>query len=545
MPYNKKYIRLLLIFLAFLPVMLLRDFTADNELKYLSIADEAIRNGHFFTFFNHGIAYADKPPLYIWIIMIGKLVFGRHLMFFLSLFSLLPAMATVMIMDKFTRKILSDREQAAAEIVTFGTLYFMASAFVARMDMLMTMFIVLSFYTFYKMYESFKNCGKIKKTDGFLLPAFIFLGLFTKGPIGIILPVVAIIVFLISKKEAKLITKFLGFRTWTVLAALCAIWFACVYFEGGKSYLNNLLFNQTVNRAIEASEHRKPFYFYFVSYWFTVAPWSPAVAICIIEGIRRKAFGGNVMRLFAAVSLSLFIMLSAFSSKLEIYLLPCFPFLIYMSIIIIKNNEKSPLIKWSVAIPAIIFVISSAAAFFWKSLSIKCGIPQIMASIAVPALFILAAGGIAGLVFLGRGHVIKAMEYISIAIILMLFTGSLSINKFNNMIGMKKGCEKAMQLGRKLGTERYAYYDFAAGGNFDVYFRENYDELLAKGKSPLSKEEIKDFALINIKKGSLGFDMPTILFVKNRDIKKDKGLKKFYDENEHYIFGEYCVIGIK
>ena len=43
----------LLLLLAFLPLLFFRDFTPDNELKYLSIADEAIRNGNFFTFTNH------------------------------------------------------------------------------------------------------------------------------------------------------------------------------------------------------------------------------------------------------------------------------------------------------------------------------------------------------------------------------------------------------------------------------------------------------------------------------------------------------------
>ena len=52
-------------FICLLPEMLMRDFTPSNELRYLSIADEALRDGHFFAFFNHGLAYADKPPLYI------------------------------------------------------------------------------------------------------------------------------------------------------------------------------------------------------------------------------------------------------------------------------------------------------------------------------------------------------------------------------------------------------------------------------------------------------------------------------------------------
>ena len=55
--------RYLILFILVIPVLILRDFTPNNELKYLSIVDEALRDGHFFTFYNQGEIYADKPPL--------------------------------------------------------------------------------------------------------------------------------------------------------------------------------------------------------------------------------------------------------------------------------------------------------------------------------------------------------------------------------------------------------------------------------------------------------------------------------------------------
>ena len=108
---NNKAVRYFLYSLAFLPIFIFRDFSPDNELRYLSIADEALRNGSIFTFFNHGIIYADKPPLYLWIVMLGKSVFGYHSMFFLSIFSFVPALVVVYIMDKWVGKLLSEKER--------------------------------------------------------------------------------------------------------------------------------------------------------------------------------------------------------------------------------------------------------------------------------------------------------------------------------------------------------------------------------------------------------------------------------------------------
>ena len=80
----EKYLPLIAI-VAFLPIMILRDASVSNELRYLSIADEALRNGDIFTFTNNGEPYADKPPLYLWIVMLGKLIFGQHHMWFITL----------------------------------------------------------------------------------------------------------------------------------------------------------------------------------------------------------------------------------------------------------------------------------------------------------------------------------------------------------------------------------------------------------------------------------------------------------------------------
>ena len=132
--------RYFLLFILVLPALILRDFTPNNELKYLSIADEAIRNGDWFTFYNHGTIYADKPPLYFWIIMLCKIVWGSHSMFLLSLFSVIPAFITIGIMDRWIRECsLSSRRSVALLLFTSGL--FLGSALVLRMDMMMCMFI--------------------------------------------------------------------------------------------------------------------------------------------------------------------------------------------------------------------------------------------------------------------------------------------------------------------------------------------------------------------------------------------------------------------
>ena len=66
----KKVSKYILLIIVFLPLLYFRDFTPNNELKYLSIADEALRSGTYLTFTHEGSIYTDKPPLYLWLIML-------------------------------------------------------------------------------------------------------------------------------------------------------------------------------------------------------------------------------------------------------------------------------------------------------------------------------------------------------------------------------------------------------------------------------------------------------------------------------------------
>ena len=134
---NEKILLYMGLCLAVLPVILLRDFTPANELRYLSLAEEALREHRWWAFTNQGEVFADKPPLYLWIVMLGKCLFGSHQMWFLSLFSLIPAVMIVRIMDHWvSHELDTDSRSLACMMLTTAGL-FLGLAVTLRMDLLM------------------------------------------------------------------------------------------------------------------------------------------------------------------------------------------------------------------------------------------------------------------------------------------------------------------------------------------------------------------------------------------------------------------------
>lgn len=55
---------IILMLVTLSPLMALRDCSPSNELRYLSIVDEALSQGNVFAFTCQGEDYADKPPFY-------------------------------------------------------------------------------------------------------------------------------------------------------------------------------------------------------------------------------------------------------------------------------------------------------------------------------------------------------------------------------------------------------------------------------------------------------------------------------------------------
>lgn len=140
-----------IIILAFLPILIFRDFTPANESRYLIIADETIRSGNVFSFTLHGEPYADKPPFYLWLVMLCRWISGGHHMILLSLLSFIPACGITAIMLLWTNNLFSEQNRKTATLMLMTTAYTVSfaaiqSRFLDNHSGLWPMHATLSFY---------------------------------------------------------------------------------------------------------------------------------------------------------------------------------------------------------------------------------------------------------------------------------------------------------------------------------------------------------------------------------------------------------------
>lgn len=465
--------RYLLLFIAVLPLFIFRDYTRANELRYLSIADEALREGHIFTFYNHGAAYADKPPLYLWLVMLGRMIFGGNsagLMTFMSLFSVVPALFILWIMNRWVRQFVANvPARRAGQLMLYTSVYFIGSAVVLRMDMLMCLFIVLALRIFWRIYSGVSDSEGHLLRDKLLFPLWVFLAVFTKGPVGILVPLVTVIVFLVIKRDWRKIGTYWGWRTWGILLGLCAVWFGAVYAECGTAYLDNLLVKQTAGRAVDAFHHKAPFWYYGISIWYSLAPWSPLVIGVLVWGLWnwRRMVTTDLERLFLVAALSTFAVLSMVSSKIQIYLLPAFPFFIYIAVLWIAKAGERSWMRWLVGIPAGVLALALPGLFVAARFAPQLPLTESMFVPVAAAIISLASVGC--IVWLFRGRLFSGITTLAGGLLATVFTVSFAVPQFNGYIGMGDVCGAAKAVGDAAGIRHYYTYDIDRAENIDVY----------------------------------------------------------------------------
>lgn len=456
---------------ALLPIIILRDFTPANELRYLSIADEALSNHNFFAFTNQGEPYADKPPLYLWGVILCRWIAGGHYMWLLSLLSVIPAIVTARIMDRWVGTLLPDKTRIYAQLMLLTAGLFFVSSVTMRMDMMMCMFIVLSLYEFWKICTDNPH----KRRHQWLFPLYVFLAVFTKGPYGFLIPLVATISYLLIKKEYRRIGAVWGWRFWLVIIAGCAIWFGSVYADGGKEYLNNLLFHQTMDRAVKSFHHSAPFYYYLVCIWYCLVPWSLAMLAMIIRGIQHKSKPTGLQGFFIITAVSSLIMISCFSSKIQIYMLPTVPFIVYAMALSMRKYAGDSLVKAGLAVIAAVFCLAlpgfAAAKIIVSNELISSGWYWVTATA-------LSVCGVFTLISLyhpskAQDALGRATAWMSAAMLAAIFTIGMSMTSINKYIGYKALSEKVMQVSERTGIRELRSWRIKRIENMDVFLRGN------------------------------------------------------------------------
>lgn len=305
-----------------------------------------------------------------------------------------------------------------------------------------------------------------------------------------------------------------------ILFVLCGIWFTGVYAEAGRSYLSNLLVNQTTNRAVSAIYHNEPFYFYATTIWYSMAPWSLLFTGIIVMGIKKKMISTDLELFFLVSGLSTLAVLSLVSSKLAIYMLPSYPLLVYLAVIWLQKLGSQKWILILVGIPALILCITLPAVVLLYYFNFSSSF------IILTAAMILSLSGIITIKYMSNHQLNKGITTMGVGILLAVLAVSFTVPKFNYLIGLGELCEEAKTISSKKGVANYYYCKITRADNLDIYLGVIPQQLMIHDLFEADGQ---------IKK-------PAILFLSEKSIEKNDSLQLFIKKKKiHHQGNYYCV----
>jgi len=308
----------------------LRDPWPADEPRFALIARDMVESGQWFFPRVAGVLYADKPPVFFWLIASFYWLTGSLRVAFL-LPSLLAALGTLWLVYDLGARLWGRRTALYAAALLLVTLQFSLQARTAQIDA------VLTFWTTLGLYGLCRHLLLGPQWRWYLAGfAAAGAGVITKG-VGI-LPLLVFIPWALARIRGwNALPRFRGGWRWAAgpiaMLAVIGSWLApmvvLVHLSGDLSYAayrDEILFRQTAVRYADAWHHIKPFWYYVVEvipvFWLPLSlalPW-------LIPAWRRDLREGDARLLLLLGWIALVVLFFSVSpGKRGVYLLPAVP----------------------------------------------------------------------------------------------------------------------------------------------------------------------------------------------------------------------------
>ncbi len=308
-----------------------RDYWAFDEPRHADALRHLLEDGDWFSLHLNGAPYPDKPPVYFWLVAGAATLLGTDGPPAFFLVSAVGGFAFCLATWALVRAALPGRGRAlalAAPILVLLTPLAQMLLRTTRMDLLFGAAIVFAEVL---LWRGLRQEGPNRH---------VFLGLLVagaavlvKGPVGLLLPLAALVAFLVwTGRTRRLLARDVGLGL-LAAAALVALWMLGIGLTEGGPYLGKLLHDQVFARAVENRKHAHGVWFYPAVLPGAWLPWT-AVAATLSWGrflgwrafrerlARRKERSQDGRTWLWACFLAGLLALSLARSKLFIYLMP-------------------------------------------------------------------------------------------------------------------------------------------------------------------------------------------------------------------------------
>ncbi len=325
------------------------------ESNYTLTAKEMLAAGDYISPRIYGNYWYDKPIFFYWELIAAFGVAGiseAAARFFPGVFALLNLVLTY----RFGRRLFGERLGLLSAIISGSSVIFYYLSKAVITDMTFVFFFNCVLLTFYRGYS--------EQQRRWYLASFFFAGLavLTKGPIGILLPGLIMLIFLLAERRPRELLHLRWLPGLAIFIGVGGIWYWQMYQLHGTDFLLNFLGVHNFLRAT-VSEHPRfdVWYYYIVIFLLGLFPWSLGMVARALRRWRdwRTALRPTPVRFLLIWALTVNIVFQLMATKYPTYTLPAL-----LPCSLLGALLLAPWEKWIKRLGAFMLVLYLALTYF-------------------------------------------------------------------------------------------------------------------------------------------------------------------------------------
>ncbi len=362
----------------FLPGAGARSFWGNDENRYAVVARHMAEDGGSFSLLElHGEPYAEKPPFLFWCVTASSRLLGgldeRSARLPVAVFGAL----TLVVTHLFAGAAIGARAALVAPVLLGGAGEFFWLSRRLAFDPILAFFETAAAFSFFLGFE------RGSRRAFFAAFAAMALGILTKGPVGLVVPLLGAVAFAVVSGPRSLLKEVPWIRGSVIVVAVLAVWLVPAALEGGAGFLKRLVVDQQVGRTTGELGHTKPLTFYLEAFPAGFLPWTPLLAAA---PFLARAFRAGPERrgvaFAAAWFVAGFVFFSLVKTKRNLYLIPLYPAAALLAAAALDAGMRGAAGRR----------LSALVASYPAALLAACGAGGIAAPFVLPRLLPVSAG---------------------------------------------------------------------------------------------------------------------------------------------------------
>lgn len=281
-----------------------------------------------------GIGLPWKPPLMYWLGALASMAFGTVNEWTVRMPSGLLAVGGIICCYLYVRKLFDDRSALFAALILGTSLQYLQAAGAARVDMTLTFFMEVAFFEFILIAE-----GLTRRR--MLLYGALAAAVLAKGPIGVALPGLVILIWMAVERRWSLLRDLKIFRGALLVLIIAGGWYAAAIVVGGGAFVHRQILSENIyrlfpNRAFH-EPHDHPFYFVELALLAGYLPWTALVPLALLATPQAKRIWNARFKYLVIWATTVLIFYNLPRSKRGAYLLALYPALATLTALMLNE----------------------------------------------------------------------------------------------------------------------------------------------------------------------------------------------------------------